>query len=63
MELVEEKMKYCTVREAVGHYGKLLSKGGLSALCLSVGMFVFFLFFVFFFPPHCLDCNRKITDG
>ena len=49
MELVEEKMKYCTVREAVGHYGKLLSKGGLSALCLSVGMFVFFLFFVFFF--------------
>ena len=49
MELVEEKMKYCTVREAVGHSGKLLSKGGLSALCLSVGMFVFFLFFVFFF--------------
>lgn len=36
MELVEEKMKYCTIREAVGHYGKLLSKGGLLALCLSV---------------------------
>ena len=29
MKLVEEKMKYCAIGEAVEHYGKRLSKGGL----------------------------------
>lgn len=36
MELVEEKMKYCTIREAVDIMVEITSSGGLLALCLSV---------------------------